>query len=114
MNWPKTADGATICYGDVVYYLDYSHEGRLPEPFIRTLTICEANLSLHNGTWLIKRPENAQGLLTKFVYRDRRRVVTMCRNYWKERIKEFRAKLQRWNDDVKIRKLCHVIQANQT
>lgn len=114
MDLPKTADGATICYGDIVHYLFYYHDGaaRYREPQIRTLTISTENLSLRDGIWLIKRPETHSALFPKDVYRDRRRLVTICRNYWRDRIKELRAKKKVWDDDVKIKRLCRVIQTN--
>jgi len=106
MHLPKTCDGATICYGDVVYYLFYYHDGsaRYVEPEIRTLTISEKNLSLKEGLWMIERPESHNPLFPKDVYRDRRRLVTICRTYWKDRIKELRAKLRKFDG----------IQANKT
>jgi hypothetical protein len=116
MQLPQTADGATICYGDTVYYMFWGHDGsaKYAEPQIRSLVIASDNITLVQGLWLIYRKECSSPLHPKDVYRDRRRLVTICRKYWREKVKEVRAKLKVWNDDVKIRKLCNVIQANQT
>jgi hypothetical protein len=115
MNLPKTADGATLCYGDKVYSLYYETVLQAYcEPKIDSLVINTGNLTLKDGFWYIHDAKHHRTLSPGDVYRDRRRLVTICRDYWKKRVKEVRAKLKVWNDDVKIRRLCNVIQANQT
>lgn len=103
MNLPKTADGATICYGDVVYYLWFYRERDIDHPEIRSLTIKADNISLRDGIWAITRPESRNALCPKDVYRDRRRLVTIGRSYWSQKIAEAKSKLKAFNE----------LQANQ-